>query len=185
MHAPVLAHAEPRRLTRDEYDRMAELGFFRSERVELIRGIVVRMAPIGPPHANPVDVLNEWLVRGLAGRARVRIQQPHLACDESEPEPDVAVVPKGQYGKRHPDRAFLVIEVAETSLAHDRETKSPLYAASAVDEYWIVDVAQRAIEVRREPVDGHYTWLSRAAVGDSVGPVAFADLTIEVAALFL
>jgi hypothetical protein len=95
MSAHAIAHAEPRRLTRKEYDRLAELGFFAGERVELIRSIAVRMSPIGPPHAEPIDRLMELFVTALVGRARVRIQQPFVAVDESEPEPDVAIVPLG------------------------------------------------------------------------------------------
>ena len=87
MVAHAIAHAEPRRLTRKEYDRLAELGFFSGERVELIHGIVVRMSPIGPSRADSIDRLNELLVTALIGRARVRIQQPFVAFDESEPEP--------------------------------------------------------------------------------------------------
>jgi hypothetical protein len=73
--------------------------------------------------------------------------QPFAASNESEPEPDVAIVPSGNYVDRHPDRALLIIEVAESSPAYDRETKAPIYAASGVPEYWIVDVAGRAVEV--------------------------------------
>src|ERR1043165_617725 len=102
---------------------MAEIGLFDDERVELVRGVIIAMSPIYPPHASPVDRLTEILVRALAGRARVRIQQPLLATDESEPEPDVAVVPLGDYTATHPDRALLVIEVADSSLRKDRLLK--------------------------------------------------------------
>jgi Uma2 family endonuclease len=184
MQAHVPAHAEPRRVTRAEYERMAELGFFRGERVELIHGIVVAMSPIGPAHADPVDVLNELLVQGLRGRARVRIQQPYLAYDDSEPEPDVAVVPPGRYANRHPDRAFLIIEVAERSLDYDRETKAPLYAASGVGEYWVVDVTGRAVEVYREAIEGRYTAELRVVRGETLSPKEFSDVEIAVSDLF-
>jgi Uma2 family endonuclease len=176
--------AQPRRLTRAEYERMAELGFFAGERVELIRGTVVRMVPVGPPHVDVVDRLNELLVPPLVGRARVRIQQPLLAVDESEPEPDVAVVARGSYDREHPDRAFLVIEVASSSLDYDRATKAPLYAASGIDEYWIVDVAGRTIEVFSEPAQERYGRVERHGPGSVLHVAAFPDVAVSLDALF-
>jgi Uma2 family endonuclease len=180
MVARDLFHATPRRLTRAEYDRMGELHFFHGERVELIHGTVVRMSPIGPSHSSIVGRLNELFLPRLLGRATVRIQQPFVACDDSEPEPDVAIVPAGLYRDRHPDVALLVVEVAETSLAYDRETKGPLYAASGVPEYWLVDVVGRAVEVYRNPEGGRYAQARRALGGESVTPSAFPDLVIAV-----
>jgi hypothetical protein len=101
-------HARARRLTRAEYDRIAQLGFFRGERIELIHGIPVQISPIGPAHADVVDRLRVFFVRALAGRARVRIQHPFVAHDESEPEPDVALVPDRSYfgaGRSKPTRS--------------------------------------------------------------------------------
>jgi Uma2 family endonuclease len=185
MLAHDLPHARPRRLTRAEYHRLAEVGLFRDdERVELIHGTVVEMAPIGPPHANVVDILTELLVIKLAGRAKVRIQQPLLGWDESEPEPDVAVVPARSYAERHPDEAFLVIEVAESSLDYDRATKAPLYARSGVQEYWIVDVSGRAVIVHREASPEGYATVTRMAEGESVSPSRFPDLQVAIATLF-
>ncbi len=184
MRAQEERRPHPRRLTRAEYHRLGELGFFREQRVELIRGIVYEMAPIGPPHANVVDRLMVLLVTRLATRAQVRVQQPFLAWDESEPEPDVAVVPLGNYAARHPDRALLVIEVAESSLEHDRDTKSALYARSGVPEYWIVDVESRTLEVRTGPAGDRYAAVARFAMGEIAKPAAFADVAVAVADLF-
>lgn len=184
MHAVPL-HAEPRRLSRAEYDRMAELGFFRAERVELIRGTVVRMAPIGPNHSDPVDVLNVLFVRAIGERARVRIQSPFLAADDSEPEPDVALVPYRRYADEHPRDAFLIVEVADSSLLYDRNTKAPLYAESGVDEYWIVDVAARAVEVHDQPRDGVYSRVQRYGTEADVRPAAFPDIVLRVGDLFV
>jgi Uma2 family endonuclease len=182
--AQVLAHAEPRRLSRDEYDKLAEQGFFEGERVELIQGMVVQMSPIGPTHADPVDVLTELFVKGVSGRARVRIQQPFIAGANSEPEPDVALVPPGRYGSRHPDRAFLIVEVAESSLAHDRETKAQLYSGSGVLEYWIVDVRGRAVHVHDEIVDGRYARIRAFDEATVLSPGSFPDVSLSVAELF-
>jgi Uma2 family endonuclease len=182
-----LPHARPRRITRDEYHRLAEMGLFRDdERVELIHGTLVEMAPIGPPHANIVDVLNELLVLKLSGRAKVRIQQPLLGWDESEPEPDVAVVPARSYAERHPDEAFLVIEVAESSsLDYDRATKAPLYARSNVHEYWIVDVIGRAVIVHQEATAEGYARVTRIAEEGILAPALFPDVQVSIASLFV
>jgi Uma2 family endonuclease len=180
----ILAHAEPRRLSRDEYDRLAEQGFFRGERVELIEGMVVRMSPIGPSHADPVDVLNELFVRALPDRARVRTQQPFIAGPDSEPEPDVALVPPGRYATSHPDRAFLIVEVADSSLAHDRETKARLYAAALVPEYWVLDVRARTVHVFDDIVDGRYSRIRAFAESSALSPKAFPDVSLSVAQLF-
>lgn len=174
---------ERRRITRDEYHRMIELGFFQRERLELIHGSLLQMSPIGPPHASVVSKLTRLLILQLHDRAEVRPQQSILAHDDSEPEPDVAIVPLADYSEQHPDRAFLVIEVAESSSAYDRDTKGPLYAASSVEEYWIVDIAGRAIEVYSEPVSGRYDRTRRAGAGDTVTPAAFTDVAISVTEL--
>jgi Uma2 family endonuclease len=181
----VLAHAHPRRMTRSEYDRLVAQGMFAEERVELIHGIVVEMAPVGPPHSDPIDVLNRFFVRGVGDRAVVRVQLPVAASGDSEPEPDIALVPPGRYADKHPDRAFLIVEVADTSLDYDRETKGPLCAASEVAEYWIVDVKGRAVEAYGEPNAGRYARLRRYSIGESLAPVAFPELRLAVGDLFV
>ena len=160
---------------------MIALGFFQGERLELIHGTLLRMPPIGPPHATVVSRLNRLLLVPLIDLAEVRIQQPIWAHDDSEPEPDVALVPLGDYSARHPDRAFLVIEVADSSLVFDRDTKAPLYAASNVQEYWIVDLVGRAIEVCTEPKAGRFTHVRRVDSGGRVSPGAFPEIVLEVA----
>ncbi len=162
---------------------MGELEFFRGERVELVQGIVVRMSPIGPAHASVLRRLEELLILRLVGRATISTQQPFLAADDSEPQPDIAVVPVGRYADRHPDRAFFIIEVADSSLEYDRQTKGALYAASGVDEYWIVDVAGRAVEVYTAPENGRYAETRRLVSGDHVAPASFPDVEIDVADL--
>jgi Uma2 family endonuclease len=179
----VLSHARPWRMSRAEYERVTEHGVFKDARVELIRGLVVEMPPIGTEHADKVDVLTRVFVRGLDDRAVVRVQLPFAASDDSEPEPDVALVPPRRYSDRHPDRAFLVVEVAESSLAHDRETKAPLYAASGVPEYWIIDVNARAVEVFDEPSEGRYARVRRFESG-TIAPAAFPSVPINVNELF-
>ena len=172
-----------RRFTRPEYDRLVALGFFRQERIELLHGTIVRMSPIGPPHRDVVDRLNELLLPRLIGRARVSIQQPFAAWDDSEPEPDVSVIPLGDYSVDHPQRAHLIIEVADSSLEEDRELKARLYAASGVPEYWIVNLVQHVVEIHTEPMKGAYGRVRRAKASETIAPGAFPDVPINVADL--
>src|SRR5882672_8068853 len=126
-----IGHLEPsdvRPFRRAEYDRLVELGVFEGERVELLDGLIVRISPHGPRHDGTIDLLVEELSRQLGERARVRVQSAFIAGDQSEPEPDIAVVPRADYRVEHPRRAYLLVEIAESSLERDRGAKALLYA---------------------------------------------------------
>ncbi len=148
-----------RSLRRAEYDQLVATGCFEDERVELLFGLVVPMAPNSPPHAESTDEVRDALSRVLGQRARVLSQRPFAASDISEPEPDVFVVPTGQYRTEHPTRAYLVVEVSQSSLSRDRGLKAKLYGMSQVDEYWIVNLVQGVVEVYRDPDGG--TWQTK------------------------
>jgi Uma2 family endonuclease len=181
LDASSLHPEKPRPLRRVEYDRLVAGGAFEGERVELLYGTLVAMSPHDPPHSAPIQDLNELLVRALLGRPRVRVQLPVVACDESEPEPDLAVVPLGDYSREHPCEAHLIVEVAVSSLRKDREVKGPLYASSGFREYWIVNVPERLLEVYREPREGSYTDVTRLRPSETVRLVAFPDVELRVA----
>lgn len=150
-----------RPLRRAEYDKLVELGAFQGERIELLDGRLVRMSPIGPPHSSTIDKLNSKCVERLRGRALVRVQNPLAALELSELEPDLAIVPLGNYETEHPAAADLVIEVADSSLAYDRGPKLRVYAEAGVPEYWIVNLVDRCIEVHRKPGGGRYWQVQR------------------------
>jgi Uma2 family endonuclease len=175
--------ARYRPLRRAEYDQLIALGAFQSEKIELLEGLLVPMSPIGPPHYSTVQKLTELLLPALLGRASVRIQGPFSALDLSEPEPDIAVVPPGEYDTAHPDEAYLIIEVAESSLSIDRGVKLRLYAACGVPEYWIVNLVEGHIEVYREPSGNTYGKIERYPRGTSVSPQRFPDVVVEVSTL--
>jgi len=177
----LISPEKPRRITRAEYDRMVEVGLFEGERVELLHGVIIAMSPIEPSHASPVDLLNELLVPRLLGRARVRIQQPICASNDSEPEPDVAVVPLADYSTAHPDAAHLVIEVADSSLRKDRYVKGPLYASSGFEEYWLVNVATKTVDVHRRPSSDGWGEVTRHERDESIAPAAFPDIQLRIA----
>ena len=114
----------------------------------------------------------------LAGRATVRIQSALAASDGSQPEPDVAVVPRGDYRTAHPTEALLVIEVADSSLATDRGTKARLYAECNIPEYWVVNVRDAIIEVHTEIVGGAYTRVEPFRAGASIRLVRLPEVEI-------
>ena len=113
-----------RPLRRVEYDKLVALGVFEHERVELLEGELVAMSPIGAPHHFAVTALTELLVLALHGRAWVRAQMSFAAHELSEPEPDLAIVPRVDYHAEQPGQALTIIEVAESSLAYDRGRKA-------------------------------------------------------------
>ncbi len=150
------------RLSVDEYHRMADAGIFgEDDRIELIDGDLIDMAPIGQAHAAIVSGLNEALVMACAGRAIVSPQNPVRLDPLSEPQPDLAVLRRrgDYYATGEPPGAadvLLLVEVADSSASFDRTVKLPLYARAGIGEVWIVDVRRRALEAFRKPVAKEY-----------------------------
>ena len=181
--AGALSAFEPelfRPLKRSEYDRMVELGLFQDERVELLRGVLVKMSPQYAPHASTVQKLNKLIMARLQGRLDLRIQAPLALSDDSEPEPDVAVVPLGDYEIDHPRTALLIIEVSDSSLKKDRG-KAAIYASAGIGEYWIVNLGARTVEVYSSPDGDRYAEARKLREGDTLRPAALPDLSISVA----
>ncbi len=181
-----MAEERIRPLRRVEYEKMVELGLFEDERIELLAGLLVEMSPQGVPHAYAVQQLTELLVTGLRRRAVLRPQLPIALSDDSEPDPDLVVSPAGDHANEHPAEAYssavayLVIEVADSSLGKDRRVKGALYASAGVPDYWIVNLTDRVIEVYREPRPEGYASVARAGRGETVAPLRFPDLVIRV-----
>ena len=175
-----IAPEVPRPLRRAEYDQLAVSGAFDDERVELLHGVIVRMSPHGPAHDAVIDRLNEMLVRAVGLRGKVRVQSSFNAVGDSEPEPDLAIVPRAEYDDAHPDRAFLIVEVAGSSLRKDRGFKARLYAESGVHEYWVVNLVDRVIEVSSDPAQGVYRSSRIFGKGEHVALSGFADIEVRV-----
>ncbi len=178
-----------RRFTREEYHRMGEAGILKAnERLELIRGEILEMSPIGRRHAAFVNNLNQLLVIRLAGRGIVSVQNPVVVADDSEPQPDLVVLrrrePPYKDASPEPADALLLIEVADSSLAYDRTAKLRLYAEAGIGEYWIVDAAGETVHVHRGPGPTGYRDVQRLAGAGSVIPAAFPDVAIALAEIF-
>lgn len=182
----MVARAVTYKFTVEEYNRLAELGFFRrDERVELIEGEIVRMAPIGSRHYNAVDRLNAlFATLAVARRAIVSIQNPVVLDEHSKPQPDVVLKKYADdfYRAREPGPAdvWLLIEVADSSLEYDQFTKLPLYARALIPEVWIVDLVLSEIEVYRDPKGDTYAEKFVLKRGDTVSPQAFPDIVARV-----
>lgn len=177
-----------RRFTVEQYERMAEAGVFGpNERVELLDGEVVEMAPIGPPHSSRVDRCNTYLWRTIGMPVILRVQNPLHLSDLSMPEPDVTVLRHRDdfYDTRHPTVAdvLLLVEVGDTSARFDRTVKLPLYATASVVEVWLLDVKARTVSVCTDPRDGVYRSVVPARHGDLLRPTALPGTVIPAADL--
>jgi Uma2 family endonuclease len=162
-----------------DYYRMGELGLL-NERTELIDGIIIDMEPIGPWHADIVDILAQAFAEQARARFRVRVQQPIDLGPESQPQPDLVLCRPGRYRDRHPAAAdiYLVVEVADTTLDFDLADKRALYASASIAEYWVIDVQARKLsrclrEGKEQPVSS-----------PKISPVAFPDVIIDLPELF-
>ena len=170
-----------RPLLRSEYEQMVELGHFENERIELLHGVLVTMSPQGALHASVIAQINRILVRRLPDHAWVRPQLPLGAANDSEPEPDLAVIADSDHSeKHHPTTALLVIEVADSSLQADRDIKIPLYATSGIPEYWIVNLVDSVVEVHTMIENGRYTHTARYNRTGAITLVEFPDIKISV-----
>jgi Uma2 family endonuclease len=166
-----------------DYHRMVAAGILGEDsRVELIRGQIVDMAPIGAPHLNMVIRLTRLLPALIGDRGVLSVQNPIRLDDGSEPQPDVAVLrlrPE-EYETAAPRAAdvLLVIEVADTTLDEDRDVKAPLYAESEIPEYWIVNLVDRVVEVYRQPHNGLYLQTRRVGADGVLDLVTLPDAAL-------
>ncbi len=179
------------RLSLAQYDRMIEHGVFDEEkqrRIEFIRGEIREMNPTGSRHEEIVERLAYWSIGSLP-EDKVRVRTEHsigLPEEESAPQPDVAWVAAGDYWEGRPDASdvLLVIEVSESSLAYDTGEKAALYAAAGIADYWVVNVPDRSIEVRRDPGASGYRSLQTFTGDDEVRPLAAPEIALRPAMLW-
>jgi len=182
-----------RRLRRVEYECLVDGGLFEPEdRIELIDGLLVVREPQSSPHLVAVQLAQRALQQAFGPGWNVRPTGPIALDEDSEPEPDLAVVPGDprDYVLGHPSRPALVVEVSLTRLVFDRTYKASLYARAAITDYWIVNLVDRVLEVRRRPMTsdtGPYGWtyelLTVLGTGESVTPIAVPFASIPIADL--
>ncbi len=174
--------------TRDEYYKMAELGFFHGKRVELIEGEIIEMLPMKSPHTTGISLAGEILRGVFADGFVIRVQAPLSFSGITEPEPDVAVV-KGKirdFTDAHPKTAELIVEVSDATLRYDRTKKAALYAKNKIQEYWILNVKNRSLEVyhrsiRDKKLGFIYTEIQILTEKDAVAPLVAPEAKIKIA----
>jgi len=162
-----------RYLTVEEYHKMGEVGIFApDERVELIEGVIHKMAPIGATHSWIVDQVTEIFSDLFRGRFTITIQNPIILADDSEPQPDVAIVKRRSIGERpqtpSAEDVYLLVEVSTTTLAYDRTVKVPMYARAGIPEVWVIDTTASLIEQYLSPQDGAYQVLNVWRKGNTI-----------------
>ena len=184
--------ARPWRCGKQDYYRMAELGCFGGQRVELLEGKIVVLSPQLAPHFSTVERVRKMLERHFGTGYVVRMHGPLDLGQISEPEPDVAVVvgTDADFTQHHSTTAVLLVEVSDSTLSYDRRRKGSLYARAGIEDYWIVNLVHRQVEIYRAPVParrtvyGHrfsaHTDLTPPA---TVVPLALPHLSIAVADL--
>lgn len=172
-----------------EYHRMGEAGIFtEDDRVELIEGEIVAMSPIGSRHAACVDKIAA-LMRDRVPGVIVRVQNPVTLSDDSEPQPDLSLVPSRDdfYASGHPrpEDVLLLIEVADASAVHDRNTKLPLYARSGIREVWLVDLTTNMVEVHSMPSGRVYSRTERFERDATIVSPQFPELRLTAAEMLI
>ncbi len=177
------------RFTTAEYGQMIRAGVLtRDDRVELLDGEIIDMAPIGPEHNSEVDFLSAYCNELSAQEAIVRTQGSIQLDDLSQPQPDIALLRPRKDFYRHklpgPKDVFLIIEVADSSLLLDRDRKVPLYAKAGIAEMWLVDLVSHEVVVHRQPRGGKYVKVTRHRAGDRIAPLAFPKHFLKIAGMF-
>ena len=170
-----------RRITRDAYDQMVRAGAFVGRRVELVGGIVYEMSPQDSLHAAGLR-RTRWVLEEICPEDhQVDIQMPLSLGLDSEPEPDLAIVRRDpqNYVQGHPTSAALVVEVAQSSLRHDRD-KAEVYALAGIEDFWIVNLVHQVLEVHRQPVRETYRTRLVLRRGDRISPLARPDVSVAV-----
>lgn len=169
--------------TIDRYHHAVEAGIFDDQPVELLNGELIEMSPEGTPHAYYSDRSGKYLQRLLGDQADVREGHPITLPNQSEPEPDLAIVqPLDEaYLEHHPypENIFWLIEYSNTSLDKDLRIKSKVYAQVNIAEYWVINLRTRELVVFRDPVNGEYQSQVTLTNG-MINPLSFPDVQIDV-----
>lgn len=183
-HREIKAPYRRHPITVKAYQHMGAVDIFApDERMELIEGEIIDMAPIGSLHASIVTKLIDILTGKFRGRAIIAAQNPIALGDYSAPQPDLAVLYPSDdyYAEAHPgpQNIFLLIEVADTTATYDREVKIPLYARFGIQEIWLLDLQQKRLEVYHGPEESGYRHVDYYRSG-SVSPRSFPDVSIDL-----
>ncbi len=178
-----------RQITVDEYYRMGEVGLIApDERVELIEGEIIDMAPIGSDHAGLVNRLTRLLAKAVMDKAILSVQNPVRLNNRSEPEPDFAILKfrADDYRKQHPTPAdtLLIIEVSNISERFDREIKLPLYSNHGIPEIWIISIEHKTLSIYHSPSGDRYQHEQTSGTPGLVALTALPEVSVDLNSLF-
>lgn len=169
--------------TIQDYHRMIKAGILDDRHVELLHGDIVDMSPEGTPHAHRSNKAAKYLVRLLGDRADIREGKPITLANQSEPQPDIAVVQElgDEYLEHHPyaENIFWLIEFSDSTLAMDLQVKTRIYASANVQEYWVVNLRDMKLVVFRNPGEQGYGFQTELTTGE-IQSLAFPDVTVSV-----
>ncbi len=184
-----MVNTQIRPITIDDYHRMIETGIIHEgERIELISGQILNMAAKGTRHTVTTTRLLRELLALIGQRAIVHCQEPITMPDNSEPEPDVTIAKwrDDEYLGSHPVPAdiILVIEVADSTLGFDRNTKAPLYASAGISEYWIVNLVDDRLEIYTQPEGDIYTNTQVVLPPRSINLPQFSEISLDITKIF-
>jgi Uma2 family endonuclease len=176
---------KPRLITVTEYEQMIEAGIYtENDRLELLNGEIIELMPKGAKHVYFNEEISDILKEKLKDKADVRSQNPIILGDFSEPEPDIvlAVPPRKKYLESHPKASdiLLIIEISDTTLQYDRETKADTYSRNGIEQYLLLNLQNETIENYREPDETGYQFKQTLRKGDSFNLVAFPEIEISV-----
>ena len=182
-----LSGAPRKRLfTREEYHAMGKAGIFApNERVELLKGEIIVMSPVGDRHTScTIRINHAFAGLNIANRAIISVQSPVVTSPTSEPEPDFMLLAfrddRYDFGKPRSQDVLLLIEVSDSSLDYDRNVKLPYYASLGIPETWIANLQDDRIESYTDPPPEGYRASRIYWPGDTISPAAFSDLQIAV-----
>lgn len=166
----------------NDYHHMRDLGILDHRRCELINGEIWDTAPEGEIHRFVNDQGAEYLRRILQDKAKIFEAHP-ISLPASEPQPDIAIVrlPNTRYLKHHPypEDIYWLVEISDTTLTYDLETKRQLYSAAGIREYWVIDVVGQQLTVFRDPQNGDFSTRTTINSG-TMHPLAFPDVAIAI-----
>ncbi|OJJ19096.1 hypothetical protein BKI52_19975 [marine bacterium AO1-C] len=177
----------------DEYHLMGEVGILKEKGIELIEGEIIKMSPTGSNHSACVSVLIDLLTEArLLSKLKkdiiIRVQDPIMLDDFSEPEPDIVIVKylSDYYRQKLPQSkdVLLLIEVSDSTLGTDREIKAPLYAKASVPEYWIVNIEAQQIEVYYAPASGAYQQKKVFGINDELKAQFNTQISVKLKEVF-
>jgi len=179
----------PKKFTRDIYHKMAELAIFQeSDRLELIKGEIIEMSPVGTRHAACVNRLNQLLGKKLPSETIISVQNPIVLTNNSEPQPDLVILKYRQdfYANQHPhpEDILLLIEVSDSSIDYDKNVKIPLYAENQISEVWLVNLNDNSVEIYQKPYRNYYQSIQKLSAINIISLNNFPEVEIKISELF-